>query len=62
MSAEEEQEAHFVPVTEPWHPERAVCAGNGMLQGIFCTAGTASATALAVCVAAGRMLKGKFEQ
>lgn len=62
MSVVEEQEAHFVSVTELWRPERAVFAGNGMLQGIFCTTDTASATALAVCVVGGRMLKGKFEQ
>lgn len=54
--------AHFVTVTGLWHPERAVCAGSGMLQGIFCATDAASATALAVCAVGGRMLKGKFEQ
>ena len=62
LSVVEEQEACFVPVTELWRPERAVCAASGMLQGIFCTTDTASATALAVCVVGGKMLKGKFEQ
>lgn len=58
----EEQEVHFVRITELWHPERTVCAGKGMLQGMFCTTDAASATALAVCVVGERMLKGRFEQ